>query len=384
MIKHVKRLTNTEGVKNDQKIKTNQMEKAEKLDESQTGEIEISEDLREELWPKKKMDHLTQIRVNHFKPQKSGYDSSEQNTVTNRIYLDTLGFLGKQMFQYASFYGIARDAGKEPFLSERSVLRGVFGNLSAARGYDPQARIYIEDGAGIHTPTLVRPTWGDMAVCCYLQSWRYFRHHVEDVRRQFRFQPGIMDIAAHQVHARVEALVTAELAGRKHSTLRDAAKRELLDRTPSVVVDSVGYKFHYIGVHVRRAGLEAPRVSRQGYRAAPLQYLHNALNYFRNKYDNALFLVVSDDMAWCKENITSPSGDVVFMSGSSPAMVDLAVLSRCDDVVMTGGAFGWWGGWLAGGEVIYWEGFWLEASDVGKAYRTWDYYLPRWRAMGEG
>ncbi len=46
------------------------------------------------------------------------------------------------------------------------------------------------------------------------------------------------------------------------------------------------------------------------------KYFNRAMDYFKKKYDDPLFLVVSNDMKWVQENVRGP--DVVY-AGQSPS-----------------------------------------------------------------
>ena len=89
-------------------------------------------------------------------------------------------------------------------------------------------------------------------------------------------------------------------------------------------------------------------------------YFVQSMNYFRKKYDNKVkFIVASDDITWCKERSYFSGGDVYFTIPGSrdTANFDFAIISSCDDMIISRGTFGWWSGYLSylrkGGQVIY-------------------------------
>merc|ERR1712032_885443 len=63
----------------------------------------------------------------------------------------------------------------------------------------------------------------------------------------------------------------------------------------------------------------------------------------------SVFLVVSDDMVWCKRNLAA--SDTFMVGGNSP-QVDLAIMALCNASIIDYGTFGVWGAVLAGGETI--------------------------------
>ena len=103
------------------------------------------------------------------------------------------------------------------------------------------------------------------------------------------------------------------------------------------------------------------------------------MGYFRQKYKNAFFVVLSNDQKWCKDNII---GNNVIFSDFRKAIIDMAVMSLCQHMIITVGTFGWWGGWLSGGIVIYLKDYPRPGSYLAKSLV--DYYPPDWIGMSNG
>lgn len=82
-------------------------------------------------------------------------------------------------------------------------------------------------------------------------------------------------------------------------------------------------------------------------------------------------------MQWCLKNI---KGDNVKYSTIpyNQKGVNLAVISLCDHVIITVGTFGWWGGWLSGGTVIYYKKFPRPGSELDKKFVPENYYPRKW------
>ena len=77
-------------------------------------------------------------------------------------------------------------------------------------------------------------------------------------------------------------------------------------------------------------------------------YIGPSMDLFRNKFNNTvMFLYVSDDKEWIKNNMKRDK-DVVIGSSDSTGD-DLALLSLCDHTIMTRGTFSTWAAMLAGG-----------------------------------
>ncbi|XP_066957193.1 galactoside alpha-(1,2)-fucosyltransferase 2-like [Macrobrachium rosenbergii] len=105
-----------------------------------------------------------------------------------------------------------------------------------------------------------------------------------------------------------------------------------------------------IGVHVRRTDyMHAMTLFKS---VVPEHaYFKRATDYFREKYPGCRFLVSSDDLSFAKRSFGAYT-DVLFTPGSVPA-VDMALLASCDHSIITLGSYGFWCGYLSGGEVVY-------------------------------
>jgi galactoside 2-L-fucosyltransferase 1/2 len=67
-------------------------------------------------------------------------------------------------------------------------------------------------------------------------------------------------------------------------------------------------------------------------------YFLRHINVFQNKYQQVMFVVLSDDPKWCKRELR---GDVVVMKIKSPAQ-DLAILAACKHSIIDYGTYGAW------------------------------------------
>ncbi|XP_064100480.1 galactoside alpha-(1,2)-fucosyltransferase 2-like [Macrobrachium nipponense] len=80
-------------------------------------------------------------------------------------------------------------------------------------------------------------------------------------------------------------------------------------------------------------------------------YFQRAMAHYKNKFPKVRFLVASDDMDYVKKAFADYS-DVLYTPGSPPEL-DMALLASGNHSIITVGSFGFWCGYLAGGEVVY-------------------------------
>jgi len=112
------------------------------------------------------------------------------------------------------------------------------------------------------------------------------------------------------------------------------------------------------------------------------------MEYFTNTTRHLVqFVFVSDDLAWCKQAILENAPDfnntdIVFSNKTTHiAAVDLAILSRCDGVIMTTGTFGWWGAWLANKTTVYYGNWPKPNSSLASFFNKTDFFPPNWISM---
>jgi len=269
--------------------------------------------------------------------------------------------LGNLMFVFAATVGIAAQNNMTPIIDRSSSLVDAFHIVELivdnmdnallassvvnyreqrASTYEASTRHLLLSLGRTQRPTNVR-------ICCYLQSWRYFDQSADRVRRNFRFREPVADAA--------DAFIAASSSG------SDSGKTR-------------------VGVHVRHG--YASDAYKGGYIVAPLQYLRSAMRYFTDRYRHVEFVVCSDNITWCRENLPTAvdfaSGARMKFSLANSPEVDLAILARCDHVIMSVGTFSWWAAWLANGTAIYYAD-WPAPSSL-LAFQS-DYFPPHWIGM---
>ncbi|XP_040204122.1 galactoside alpha-(1,2)-fucosyltransferase 2-like [Rana temporaria] len=177
-------------------------------------------------------------------------------------------------------------------------------------------------------------------------SWTFYHHIREEILQEFTFQDYIKEEANSYL---------ANLKGNRTNVT-------------------------FIGVHVRRGDYIWVMAHERKGVVGDKNYVQKAMDYFRNKYDNPLFVVTSDGMDWCKENINTSLGDVNFAGDGkigSPTR-DFALLVHCNHTIMTIGTFGYWAAYLVGGETIYLTNFTLPDSPYLNIFKYEVSFLPEW------
>lgn len=270
-----------------------------------------------------------------------------------------MGGLGNQMFEYASSYGIAKTKQMTLIMAKGENLWNVFPSLKAVRTEHIcyEYRIHREKRAcAFDQETVDFPASDNVQLNGYLQSWKYFSHVENEIRKQFTFNQQTLEKA-----------------------------RELLTQSKRLVHmnDDTHDDVITIGVHVRRTDKLSPESISIGYVVPGKAFLDKAMNYFRRKYRRPLiFVVCSDDQEWTKANIKDR--DAVIVPQNS-AEVDMALLTLCDHSIITIGTFGWWAAYLSNGTTVYFgnsfrPGSWLDKNAASDPLHT-HFFPPYWIPM---
>lgn len=315
------------------------------------------------------------------------------------------GRVGNHLFQLASAYGIAKRTNR------KLLLKGNFRDVSD----------YVEGSFEMLTSvkqliSIIVPKLEETASCsldknlynlsqfedyqavqteAYMQSWMYFGDALDDIRRIFTFRQEVTKRAekflSKLANETIESLKTVSNANSNTWITKSDAETEIKDQT-EMLPDSNNNnneKTIFIGVHVRRGDMTTSENRNFGYSTGDADYIERALlHYLRPKrFYHVTFIVCSDDLAWCRRNIKTHLPDVsndefrvTFCSHGNEPIIDLGILSACNHSIITGGTFGWWSAFLAGGETVYYKGFPRSGSLVEQQFsrtRT-DYWLPDW------
>jgi len=102
-----------------------------------------------------------------------------------------------------------------------------------------------------------------------------------------------------------------------------------------------------ISVHVRRGDYVENKHASKFHGLTPLEYYRAAAKYFQGRFPDALCVVLSDDIAWCKQNLKLGK-NIVFVEPQKDRkdFEDLMVMSACDHNIVANSSFSWWGAWL--------------------------------------
>lgn len=267
------------------------------------------------------------------------------------------GRLANHIFQYASIYGISTLNNLSIILAEEDDLVQYFEVPSAVKIKsrhicDSFVTLNAKHCCVFESSFMKLKPNKNYKIGVYLQSWKYFAHVQDRVRRELTFTKDIKEFAIHTVESfRINHTVSTGNSSK-----------------PVVV-----------GVHIRRGDLASEAfIKANTVLLAPDKYIYNAVDFFLKRFDNATvtFLVCSDDMDYARHIMKYRNITVKFVHNQ--AIQDFAILASCDHVLMTVGSFGWLAGFLSNGIVTYYKYPMREGTFERREYNYDDFFLPGW------
>lgn len=247
------------------------------------------------------------------------------------IYIQLKGRLGNNLFQIAAGVSLANKIGVAyKIVPSDKEYAGQF-KQSIFRKIDfqdmnPENLFLYEEPCFEYRQI---PLQSDMILDGFFQSERYFDKEL--VRALFEIDEDTRSYIDHKY-------------------------RSVLDQSP-------------VSIHVRRGdylGLQ------WYYSICQMDYYKKAMKHFPL---NTTYLIVSDDIDWCKMNF---KGDNFFFAENETSLTDLYLQSFCTHNIIGNSTFAWWGAWLNPNPdkmVIYpspWFGFYY------RNYNTRDLCPQKW------
>jgi hypothetical protein len=102
-----------------------------------------------------------------------------------------------------------------------------------------------------------------------------------------------------------------------------------------------------ISIHIRRGDYVSLKTANEFHGVLGLSYYREAVRIIKGTFRNARYFVFSDDVAWVQHNLDIGVDFTIVGAGNtnSPEW-DLALMAACRGHVIANSSFSWWGAWL--------------------------------------
>lgn len=98
-----------------------------------------------------------------------------------------------------------------------------------------------------------------------------------------------------------------------------------------------------ISVHIRRGDYLAKN---QFFHSLTLDYYKTAIKWFNEKLMDPKYFFFSDDINWVRENFNIKNSNYVDINLADEEYYDLYLMSLCKHNIIANSTFSWWGAWL--------------------------------------
>lgn len=104
-------------------------------------------------------------------------------------------------------------------------------------------------------------------------------------------------------------------------------------------------KTESVSIHIRRGDYVENVHTNSVHGICDLNYYIQAIAYIRERIVNPKFFIFSDDIEWCKANLSFIK-NTVFVENTESAIEDLELMRHCNHNIIANSTFSWWGAWL--------------------------------------
>ena len=126
----------------------------------------------------------------------------------------------------------------------------------------------------------------------------------------------------------------------------DLKFREEIPSSQNKEVLDIINKSNSVSVHIRRGDYLDPIRIKQFGQSCPEEYYRKSIDYFKQKYNNPVFVFFSDDMDWVKKNLKLEGAIYVDWNNGNKSSWDMRLMSNCKSSIIANSTFSYWGAML--------------------------------------
>ena len=117
-----------------------------------------------------------------------------------------------------------------------------------------------------------------------------------------------------------------------------------------------------VGLHVRRGDF----LKHSDVGVLDIAYYQRAVSYISNNVTNMgdiKFFVFSNDIAWCKNNLSFIT-NCTFVDNTESELEDLLLMSNCKHNIIANSSYSWWAGWLNDNQakIVIYPAQWMKVN----------------------
>lgn len=165
---------------------------------------------------------------------------------------------------------------------------------------------------------------------CYL-SKGFYNFKLDKVEKKDVYFAGFFESDKYFNNIRNEIL--EEFTPKNERLEKNKKLYEAIENTNSVCVT------------IRRGDFLSEEFVKEHY-VCTKEYFYRAIKLIKEKVENPKFFIFSDDIEWCKSNMTFPK-DTIFETGDDPIWEKLRLMYSCKHFIISNSTFSWWAQYLS-------------------------------------
>ncbi len=130
----------------------------------------------------------------------------------------------------------------------------------------------------------------------------------------------------------------------KYAAFAQYIINELLNKKYTIEKDLAGFILskNSVAVHIRRGDYISNVSANKIHGIISIEYYHTAIKLLKEKYIDCNFIIFSDDINWCKDNIKSEC-PIHFHEGNTDLPIyDLYLMKNCKHQIIANSSFSYW------------------------------------------
>lgn len=245
------------------------------------------------------------------------------------ITIEVIGGLGNQLFQYATGLSVAKKLNTELIVD---ISRAIKYDVHPLRLIELQCSSIFNPNRSVYEKIIKHRKLSKVNPFVYREKSITFSDDVFNVLNGTKIY-GYFQSEMYFSDIR-EQLLT-EFIPNKTTLIKNSKLIESIRRENSV------------SVHIRRGDYISDQNASVTHGICSQEYYIKAIDYLKKNHiinKDTYFYVFSDDISWCKENI-SYGENTIYIDGNEPEL-DLYLMSKCKYNIIANSTFSWWGAWL--------------------------------------
>jgi hypothetical protein len=257
-----------------------------------------------------------------------------------KIITQLTGGLGNQLFQYAIAKSLSEKL-KIPFIIDLSFFEYYEWHEYSLKPFNTQQNII----SVTELNSYLNPKFSFLERVLFKLGFKSRPQSIVFEEKGFSYSDDVFDVEpsiylkgfwqSEKYFLKIDKLIRSDF---KINTPPSVINQNILDKINSS---------NAVSLHVRRGNYVTEEVFNSYHGTSSLEYYSSAVEFIKERIENPVFYIFSNDIPWSKEHLTF-EGEKVFVdiNDDKTDYEDLRLMSHCKHNIIANSTFSWWGAWL--------------------------------------